>query len=191
MRRSVGLNSRRKDVVLQRDCRSLRSVRAADCRARLPACKAGGVRGGCDVRCVFQLWQIGYTATIMSTFGQSRPDESYKKEQWFRRLERARISWGDAMRGRGPGEGPNSSRSGRPNLDAPYLPKFKNSVRERQRVRIPVSMNSLAEGEPFFRFRATSSTVVCIDGVRPKIRFALDSPLEGKGFEPSVPLGPD
>jgi hypothetical protein len=26
-----------------------------------------------------------------------------------------------------------------------------------------------------------------IDGVPPKIRFALDSPLEGDGFEPSVP----
>jgi hypothetical protein len=64
------------------------------------------------------------------------------------------------------GQRRDAARSGRPNLDAPYLPKFKNSVRERQRVRIP--MNSLAEGEPFFRFRATSSAVVFIDGVRPE-----------------------
>ena len=43
----------------------------------------------------------------MSAFGRTRPDERYKKEQCFRCPERACISWGRAMQGRGPGEGPN------------------------------------------------------------------------------------
>jgi hypothetical protein len=30
-----------------------------------------------------------------------------------------------------------------------------------------------------------------IDGIRPKVRFAPDCPLEGDGFEPSVPHRPD
>src|SRR5262249_51141542 len=43
----------------------------------------------------------------MSAFGQSRHDERSKRSNDFCRPERARISWGKAMRGRGPGEGPN------------------------------------------------------------------------------------
>ena len=54
-----------------------------------------------------ELWQIGYIVNYNVGFGQTRPDERYKKEQWFRCPERARISWGRAMLGRGPGEGPS------------------------------------------------------------------------------------
>ena len=46
-------------------------------------------------------------SAIMSASAPTNPDERYKREQCFRCPERARISWGKAMRGRGPGEGPN------------------------------------------------------------------------------------
>ena len=60
------------------------------------------------VRVLFpHLWQIGYTANDNVHVWADEPDERYKKEQWFRCPERARISWGKAMQGRGPGEGPS------------------------------------------------------------------------------------
>jgi hypothetical protein len=45
-------------------------------------------------------------SAIMSASALTRPDERHKREQCFRCPERARIGWGRAMRGRGPGEGP-------------------------------------------------------------------------------------
>jgi hypothetical protein len=46
--------------------------------------------------------------------------------------------------------------------------------------------DDLAEG----RF-PTDFLPTAIDGIRPKVRFAQDSPLEGDGFEPSVPRQKD
>ena len=63
-------------------------------------------------------------SAIMSASAPTNPDERYKREQCFRCPERARISWGRAMRGRGPGEGPSLSRSGQPHIDAPWSRKF-------------------------------------------------------------------
>ena len=53
------------------------------------------------------LWQIGRTANKMCAFGQTKADERCKRSNDFRCPERARISWGRAMRVGGPGEGPN------------------------------------------------------------------------------------
>jgi len=63
-------------------------------------------------------------SAIMSASAPTNPDERYKREQYFRCPERARISWGRAMRGRGPGEGPSLSRSGQRHIDAPWSRKF-------------------------------------------------------------------
>jgi len=61
-----------------------------------------------DVGSLFDiLWQKGTLLTIMLAFGQTRLTNDPKRSNDFRCPERARISWGKAMRGRGPGEGPN------------------------------------------------------------------------------------
>jgi hypothetical protein len=44
---------------------------------------------------VTTLWQIGYTVKKTPASGQTKPDESYKKEKCFHRPERVRIRWGD------------------------------------------------------------------------------------------------
>src|SRR5215469_4929985 len=65
----------------------------------------------------------------MSAFEWSRHDERSKKEQRFRRPERARISWGKAMRGRGPGEGPNLSALGVADLRCALLKQVQPGMR--------------------------------------------------------------
>jgi hypothetical protein len=60
----------------------------------------------------------------MSAFGQTRPDERYKKEQWFRCPERARISWGKPCEVGGPGEGPNLIALGATTHDTLCAPNF-------------------------------------------------------------------
>jgi hypothetical protein len=52
------------------------------------------------------------------------PDERYKGEQCFRCPERARISWGRAMRRRVRGTDLSLSRSGQRHIDAPWPCKF-------------------------------------------------------------------
>jgi hypothetical protein len=52
------------------------------------------------------LWQTGYTINENVRVRAGMPDECYKKGAISNGPERARISWGKAMRGRGPGEGP-------------------------------------------------------------------------------------
>jgi hypothetical protein len=47
----------------------------------------------------------------------------------FRRPERARISWGKAMRGRGPGEGPNLSALGVAALRCALLKQVQPGMR--------------------------------------------------------------
>ena len=60
----------------------------------------------------------------MSASAQTRPDERYKREQCFRCPERARISWGRAMRRRVRGRDLSLSRSGQRHIDAPWPRKF-------------------------------------------------------------------
>jgi hypothetical protein len=61
-----------------------------------------------DVRCLFPIvWQIGDTVDDNVSFGQTRPDERYKKEQLFPLPRACPHQLGEAKRGRGPGEGPN------------------------------------------------------------------------------------
>ena len=54
---------------------------------------------------------------------------SEKTSNDFRRPERARISWGKAMRGRGPGEGPNLSALGVAALRCALLKQVQPGMR--------------------------------------------------------------
>src|SRR6266480_1180877 len=66
----------------------------------------------------------------MSASAPTRPDERYKREQCFRCPERARISWGRAVRRRVRGTDLSLSRSGQRHIDAPWPRKFNQGPYE-------------------------------------------------------------
>jgi hypothetical protein len=99
-------------------------------RSSMRAAWSGTIAPRSDVRCLFPHRDKYVTPPItMSAFGRSRHDERSKKEQRFRRPERARISWGKAMRGRGPGEGPNLSALGVAALRCALLKQVQPGMR--------------------------------------------------------------
>jgi hypothetical protein len=68
----------------------------------------------------------------MSALVRTGPDEPYKKEQRFRCPERTRML-GEAMRGRGAGEGPIYRARGEQHLDALRPRKFNQRMWVRRR----------------------------------------------------------
>jgi len=88
----------------------------------------------------------------MSASAPTRPDERYKREQCFRCPERARISWGRAMRRQVRGRDLRLSRSGQRHIDAPWRRKFNQGpygpLTERRMVLYATQPNTLSPADP-------------------------------------------